>query len=97
MEKAVYLWKILLLIEKHFNNKDIINKQYELVYKNDVLKYLKMAYLWYEDWNSKQKWIEESWWDKKNFINFISWWERFLEQSRIFKNWQNDKILKKLN
>ncbi len=96
MEKAIFLWRLLILIEKNLNKKNLINKKYELVYKNDVLKYLKMAYLWYENWNSKEKWIEESGWSKRNFINFISGWERFLNKSKIFQDWQNDRILKNL-
>jgi len=53
MEKAIYLWKVLLLDNKYPEKSESLHKKYELDYKNDVLSYLKMAYLWYQNWNSK--------------------------------------------
>jgi len=97
IEKAIYLWNILLLIEKNIKNKEILTKKYELTYKKDVLKYLQMAYCWYKNWNSKISWINESWGSKEDFIKFISGWNRFFEQSKIFQNWQNEKILNNLD
>ena len=96
MEKAIYLWKILILIDRLPGRKSELCNRYESDYKKDVLDYLKMAYLWYQNWNSKGQWLDETWGTKLGFVDYISWGKRFLYQQKIFQDWQNDKISSQL-
>jgi hypothetical protein len=72
-------------------SEETLKKVYEMKYKEDIAKYLKMAYVWYSKTDAKQDWIEMTG-DKRKFVEYISGGQRFLEQNSIFQDWQNEKI-----
>lgn len=54
MEKAIFLWKILNLVDKNPDVQEILKQKYEAKYKHDIVNYLKMAYAWYKTGNANK-------------------------------------------